>query len=67
MSYEVIRATEIVVQNIDEKVKQLQEVIGRGDARNFEEYRGLCGEIKGLLAARSYIKDLTKNMEELDE
>lgn len=67
MSYEVIRATEIVVQNIDEKVKQLQEVIGRGDAKSFEEYRELCGEIKGLLTARSYITDLTKNMEKLDE
>ena len=67
MSYEVIRATEIVVQNIDEKVKQLQEVIGRGDAKTFEEYRELCGEVKGLLTARSYITDLTKNMEQLDE
>ena len=67
MSYEVIRATNIVVQTIDDKVKQLQEAIGDGKAASFEEYRGLCGEVKGLLAARSYIKDLTKNMEELDE
>lgn len=67
MSYEVMKATNIVVHNIDEKVKQLQEVVGRGDAKTFEEYRELCGEIKGLLTARSYITDLTKNMEQLDE
>ena len=67
MSYEVMKAANIVSHNIDEKVKQLQEVIGRGDAKNFEEYRELCGEIKGLLTARSYITDLTKNMEQLDE
>lgn len=62
-----MKATNIVVHNIDEKVKQLQEVVGRGDAKTFEEYRELCGEIKGLLTARSYITDLTKNMEQLDE
>ena len=67
MSYEVLKATNIVCHNIDEKVKQLQEVIGRGDAKTFEEYRELCGEVKGLLTARSYITDLTKNLEQLDE
>lgn len=67
MSYEVIRATAIVVQNIDEKVKQLEEAIGRGNAKSFEEYRELCGEVRGLLTARSYITDLTKNMESHDD
>ena len=67
MSYEVIRATDIVVQTIDDKVKQLQEAIGDGKAKNYEEYRELCGEVKGLLTARSYIKDLTKNMESHDD
>lgn len=67
MSYEVIKATRIVCHNIDEKVKQLEEAIARGNAKNFEEYREMCGEVKGLLTARSYITDLTKNMEQLDE
>ena len=67
MSYEVLKATNIVCHNIDEKVKQLQEVIGRGDAKTFEEYRELCGEVKGLLTARGYILDLQQRMEQSDD
>lgn len=65
--YEVIRATEFVVQNIDEKVKQLEEAIGRKAAKSFDEYCEMCGEIKGLLTARNFLTDLTKNMEKLDD
>jgi hypothetical protein len=67
LSYEVIKAARLVSHNIDEKVKQLEEAIGRGNAKSYEEYREMCGEVKGLLTARSYITDLTKNMEQLDE
>ena len=65
--YEILKATSVVVNNIDEKVKQLEEHLGSKGARSFDEYCEMCGEIKGLLTARSYITDLTKNMEQLDE
>ena len=65
--YEVIRATEHVVQKIDEKVKQLEEAIGRKAAKSFDEYCERCGEIKGLLTTRNFLTDLTKNMEKLDD
>jgi len=67
VSYEVYNALRIVIDNIDEKVKQIQEYIGAGRAKDFEEYRGLCGEVKGLLTARFIASDLTQNMEQLDE
>ena len=65
--YEVIRAKENVVQKIDEKVKQLEEAIGRKAAKSFDEYCEMCGEIKGLLTTRNFLTDLTKNMEKLDD
>jgi uncharacterized protein YaaR (DUF327 family) len=65
--YEVVRAAEYVVQNIDDKVKQLEEAIGRKAAKSFDEYCEMCGEIKGLLTARNFLTDLTKNMEKLDD
>lgn len=65
--YEVVRATEHVVDQIDAKVKQLEEAIGRKAAKSFEEYCEMCGEIKGLLTARNFLTDLTKNMEKLDD
>jgi len=65
--YEILKATSVVVNNIDEKVKQLEEHLGAKGARTFDEYCEMCGEIKGLLTARKFLTDLTKNMEQLDE
>ena len=67
MSYEIIQATSVVLKQIDDKVKQLEEVLGRKAAKDFEEYCEMCGEIKGLLTARNFLTDLTKHMERLDE
>jgi len=67
MSYEVQKALSVVASEIDQKVKQIQEFLAGGSVRSFEEYQGLCGQIKGLLTARSYIQDLTHHMESSDE
>lgn len=65
--YEVIKATALVVKNIDDKVKQLEEHLGAKGAKSYDEYCEMCGEIKGLLTSRKFITDLTKNMENSDE
>ena len=65
--YEVLKATAVVINQIDEKVKQLEEALGAKSAKTYDEYCGMCGEITGLLTARRYITDLTKNMENSDE
>ena len=60
-------AFEVIIKEIDEKVKQLFDHVGSGKAETFEEYKKLCGEIKGLLTARGYTLDLKKRMENSDE
>jgi len=60
-------AFEILVNQLDEKVQQLQEFIGGGRAETFEEYKRTCGEIKGLLTARGYVLDLQQRMEQSDD
>ena len=67
MSYEIRQALEFTAKQIDEKVKQLEENLGARAARSYDEYCGMCGEITGLLTARRFITDLTKNMENSDE
>lgn len=67
MSYEIIQATGVVLRQIDDRVKQLEEAIGRKAARSYDEYCEMCGEIKGLLTSRNFLTDLTKHMERLDE
>jgi uncharacterized protein YaaR (DUF327 family) len=67
MSYEILKFTEVTIKQIDDKVKQLEEALGAKSAKTYDEYCGMCGEITGLLTARRYITDLTKNMENSDE
>jgi len=65
--YEVLKFGGHVVEKIDEKVKQLEESLGARAAKDYNEYCGMCGEITGLLTARRFITDLTKNLENSDE
>ena len=65
--YEILKATAVVINKIDEKVKQLEEHLGSKGAKTYEEYCEMCGEIKGLLTSRNFLTDLTKNMEKLDD
>ena len=67
MSYELHKAVTLLAKRIDDKVKHLEESLGAKAARDYNEYSGMCGEITGLLTAKSYMKDLTHEMEDLDE
>lgn len=58
--------TAITVE-LDEKVKQLKDHLAAGRATTLEEYKQLCGEIKGLLFARQYTTDLKRNLENSDD
>lgn len=65
--YQTKQALELLVQQIDQKVKQIEENLGAKTAKDFSEYCEQCGVITGLLTARRNIIDLTKNMENSDE
>ena len=60
-------AFEVLVQQTDEKVAQLKEFLADGRCENFEEYKRVCGEIRGLLIARGYVLDLKQKLENSDE
>jgi hypothetical protein len=57
----------VIVGQLDEKVAQLKDHLAEGKAETFEEYKKLCGEIRGLLIARGYALDLKQTMEKLDD
>jgi hypothetical protein len=60
-------ALEVIVQQTDDKIAQLKDYLAEGKAESFEDYKRICGEIRGLLIARGYTLDLRKNLEESDE
>lgn len=58
---------EILVKQADEKIEQLKEFLAEGKANSFEEYKKLCGEVRGLLIMRGYTLDLKHRMETMDD
>lgn len=58
---------DIIVDETDKKVSQLKDYLSEGKADSFEEYKRMCGEIKGLLTARGYALDLKHNLENMDD
>ena len=62
-----MNAFEVLIQQADEKIEQLKEYLAEGKAESFEEYKKLCGEIRGLLIMRGYTLDLKHRMENADD
>lgn len=60
-------AMEVLVEQADEKISQLKEYLAQGRAVSYEEYKSLCGEIRGLLIARGHALDLKQRLEIADE
>lgn len=58
---------EMLMRQVDEKTDQIKDFMAAGRAQSFEDYQKMCGEIRGLLAARSYAQDLQSNLENMDE
>ena len=58
---------DVLSKEADEKVDQLKEFLASGGAKSFEEYKGICGEIKGLLIMKQRTKDLQHTVENSDE
>ena len=62
-----MNAFEVLIQQADEKIEQLKEYLAEGKAESFEEYKKLCGEIRGLLIMRGYTLDLKQRLETSDD
>jgi hypothetical protein len=60
-------ALDHLTRQLNEKVIQLQEALADGRVDTFEEYRKVCGEVKGLLTALSYVTDLKRKLEHSDD
>ena len=62
-----MNALDVLIQQADEKVAQLKDALAEGRSESFEEYKKLCGEVRGLLIMRGYTLDLKQKMENSDD
>lgn len=60
-------AFDVIVKEMNEKIDQLKDYLSTGRATTLDEYKAMCGEIKGLLYAQQYAKDLQRQIEESDD
>lgn len=58
---------EVLLRQYRDKRSQLADAVSSASAKDYAEYRAICGEIRGLLTAESYLLDLAKNLENSDE
>ena len=61
------KVLKLLVEQLEDKVSQIQDILGRGAAKDYVEYKAMVGGIKGLLTARLNILDLQKHIEESDD
>ena len=56
-----------LTKELREKADQLGDYLLSGRVKTFDEYKGVCGEIRGLLTAIEFAKDLKTRMEHDDD
>ena len=49
---------------LDERRIEIEQHLGRGTAKSFEEYQKLCGIVQGLDTAKQIVADLAQRMEQ---
>jgi hypothetical protein len=57
----------VVLREIEERQKSLADALASGAAKDHAEYRFMCGEIRGLSFAHSYVTDLVRKLEQDDD
>ena len=60
-------AFSVVLKDIEEHRESIARALVDGAARDFSEYKAMCGEIRGLSTAHMFITDLVRKMEQDDD
>lgn len=60
-------ALSVLSEKLEEQKIQLSEVLCAGNAKSYEHYKELCGQIRGLMTAQREIADLVRNLQETED
>lgn len=52
---------------LEEQKIQLSEVLCAGNAKSYEHYKELCGQIRGLMTAQREISDLVRKLKDAED
>lgn len=57
----------VVIKELEERRESIASALISGAAKDFADYKDLCGEIRGLSRAHAFVTDLVRKMENDDE
>jgi hypothetical protein len=58
---------EIILKEIEERREYVAKALIEGSAKEYSEYRSMCGEIRGLSLAHQTVTDLVRKLEKEDD
>jgi hypothetical protein len=58
---------DVLIGTFETQISQAQESLGGGAAKDYAEYREVCGRIRGLRLAIYEVQTLAKNVETEDD
>ena len=58
---------EIILKEIEERREYVANALIGGSAKEYSEYRSMCGEIRGLSLAHQTVTDLVRKLEKEDD
>jgi hypothetical protein len=58
---------EIILKEIEERREYIAKALIEGSAKEYSEYRSMCGEIRGLSLAHQTVTDLVRKLEKSDD
>ena len=58
---------DVVLMELKDRMGMLSQATSNGQCASYDEYKYVCGQIRGLESACGIILDLQKNMENSDE
>jgi hypothetical protein len=62
-----LRIFDLINRKVDERVEMVSNSLCDGVAKDYAEYRALCGIIQGLRSAQLEINDLLRKIKEDDD
>lgn len=62
-----LKIFDVLNQKINERVMDISRTLSDGVAKDFADYRGMCGVIKGLQTAQYELNDLLRKIKENDD
>lgn len=58
---------DLLISQFQDQINVISDAVSSGKCKDFEEYRFVCGQIRGLETACSFVKDLKTRLEDSDE